>query len=236
MLLVWRNHTLIEKIVCSRESKICMIHPCENFQGVKNVEQFLYDYLNPNYSNDTDDDRGDDAEKNEVEFKQWTMTDRTELTSVILPEEEFINLLIEKLNNITTHSFIAKSKASHLKQFKNTIGADEVIVLEDFAERYSFLVQDEIQGYHWNKSQCSLRPVAVYISSSDNLVEFSLCILSEDLNHDVTFVYIVIKETVVFIKKELNPTVKTIHYFSWQPNIKTVSILLAYAITLLTFQ
>ena len=95
-----------------------MIHPCENFQGVKNVEQFLYDYLNPNYSNDTDDDRGDDAEKNEVEFKQWTMTDRTELTSVILPQEEFINLLIEKLNNITTHSFIAKSKASHLKQLQ----------------------------------------------------------------------------------------------------------------------
>ena len=95
-----------------------MIHPCQNCQGVKNFEQFLYDYLNPNYPNDTDDDREDDAEKNEVEFKQWTMTDRTELTSVILPQEEFINLLIEKLNNITTHSFIAKSKASHLKQLQ----------------------------------------------------------------------------------------------------------------------
>ena len=95
-----------------------MIHPCQNCQEVKNVEQFLYDYLNPNYPNDTDDDREDDAEKNEVEFKQWTMTDRTELTSVILPQEEFINLLIEKLNNITTHSFIAKSKASHLKQLQ----------------------------------------------------------------------------------------------------------------------
>ena len=95
-----------------------MIHPCQNCQGVKNVEQFLYDYLNPNYPNDTVDDREDDAEKNEVEFKQWTMTDRTELTSVILPQEEFINLLIEKLNNITTHSFIAKSKASHLKQLQ----------------------------------------------------------------------------------------------------------------------
>ena len=95
-----------------------MIHPCQNCQGVKNVEQLLYDYLNPNYPNDTDDDREDDAEKNEVEFKQWTMTDRTELTSVILPQEEFINLLIEKLNNITTHSFIAKSKASHLKQLQ----------------------------------------------------------------------------------------------------------------------
>ena len=54
-------HTLIEKIVCSRESKICLIHRCENCQGVENVEQFLYDYLNPNDPNDTDDDRQDDA-------------------------------------------------------------------------------------------------------------------------------------------------------------------------------
>ena len=89
-----------------------------------------------------------------------------------------------------------------------------MIVLGDFAENYSYLVQDEIQGYHWNKSRCSLQPVVVYIRPSDNLVESSLCILSEDLNHDVAFVYKGIKETVDFIKKELNPYVKTIHYFS----------------------
>ena len=89
-----------------------------------------------------------------------------------------------------------------------------MIVLGDFAENYSYLVQDEIQGFHWNKSRCSLQPVVVYIRPSDNLVESSLCILSEDLNHDVVFVYKVIKETVDFIKKELNPYVKTIHYFS----------------------
>ena len=129
------------------------------------------------------------------------MTDQTELISMILPQNEFINLLVQKLDNITTHSFIAKSQAGCLKQLKNTIGADEMIVLGDFAENYFFLVQKEIQGYHWNKSQCSLHPLVVHIRSSDNLVESSLCILSEDLNHDVAFAYKVIKETVYFIKK-----------------------------------
>ena len=95
-----------------------MIHQCQNCQGVENVEQFLYDYLNPNDPNDKNDDREDDAEKTEIEFKQWTMTDRTELTSMILPQNEFINPLVEKLDNITTHSFIAKSQASYLKQLK----------------------------------------------------------------------------------------------------------------------
>ena len=125
-------HTLIKKIVCSRETKICMIYQCENCQGVENVGQFLYDYLNPN-----------DLRlrlKRQNKFKQWTMTDQTELISMILPQNEFINLLVQKLDNITTHSFIAKSQASYLKQLKNTIGADEMIVLGDFAENYSFLV------------------------------------------------------------------------------------------------
>ena len=39
----------------------------------------FYDYLNPNDPNDTDDDRKDDASETEIEFKQWTMTDRTDI-------------------------------------------------------------------------------------------------------------------------------------------------------------
>ena len=73
------------------------------------------------------------------------MTDRTELTSMILPQNEFINLFVEKLDNITTHYFIARFQASYLKQLKNKLGADELIVLGDFTENYFFLVQDEIQ-------------------------------------------------------------------------------------------
>ena len=107
---------------------------------------------------------------------------------MILLENEFSNLLVEKLDNITTHSFIARFQASYLKQLKNIIGTDKVIVLGDFAENYSFLARNEIQGYHWNKSQCSLHAV-VYICSSYNIVESSLCIFSEDINHDIAFVY-----------------------------------------------
>ena len=63
-------HTLIEKIVCSRESKIYMTHRCENCPGIENVEQFLHDYLNPNDLNDLDDDTEEDADGNEIKVKQ----------------------------------------------------------------------------------------------------------------------------------------------------------------------
>ena len=44
------------------------------------------------------------------------MTDRTEMTLMILPQNEFINLLVEKLDNITTHSVIARSQVDYLKK------------------------------------------------------------------------------------------------------------------------
>ena len=73
----------------------------------------------------------------------------------------FIQLLCEKINSVTTHSFIAKLQAKYLARLKDDLNDDEVIVLGYFAENYSFVVQDEIQGFHWNVSQCSFHPVVL---------------------------------------------------------------------------
>ena len=63
-------HTLIVKVVFSRESKTYMTQQNEDFQGIKRFQQFLYDYfLNPNDPNDLDDGRKDNAEETEGEFK-----------------------------------------------------------------------------------------------------------------------------------------------------------------------
>ena len=38
----------------------------------------------------------------------------------------------------------------------------QAVVLMDFAENYSFLCQDAVQGFHWDTSQAPLHFVAVY--------------------------------------------------------------------------
>ena len=35
-------------------------------------------------------------------------------------------------------------------------------VIADFSENYSFVLQDEAQGFHWNNSQATLHPFVVY--------------------------------------------------------------------------
>ena len=94
------------------------------------------------------------------------------------------------------------------------MGKNDVIVLVDFAENYKFLVQDEIQGYHWNKTQCTLNSVVVYSKKDGVLVVRSLCFISDDLNHDVDMVYKILKETVSYILEHVNEECKLVHYYS----------------------
>ena len=115
----------------------------------------------------------------------------------------------------TVHSFIARSQAKALKELKINLQQNEVIVLGDFAENYSFVVQDEIQGMHWNNSQCSLHPIVIYFKNDENeLKSHSICFISDDLNHDVDFVHVVVRETVHFVKSFLVDELVHVHYFS----------------------
>ena len=69
--------TLIEKIICRRESPKYAYYIDEKIvKGQKMLSSFyMNDYLHPNDPNDMDDDREDDTEETEIKFKQWTMTD-----------------------------------------------------------------------------------------------------------------------------------------------------------------
>ena len=86
-----------------------------------------------------------------IDSKQWTKVDRADLMSIKLFVYEFIEILIEKLSNITVHSFIAWAQFDYLKNLKRALGPNEVIMLCNFTEQYSFVIQDEVLGYHWNK-------------------------------------------------------------------------------------
>ena len=111
-------------------------------------------------------------------------------------------MLSEAINKLTTHSYIAKCQARYLRQQKEKLTKDCCIVLGDFAENYTFVIQDEIQNYHWCKTQCTLDPVALYLlNENDQLKEKSFCFLSEDNEHDTGFVYEVQTQIVNYLKE-----------------------------------
>jgi hypothetical protein len=42
----------------------------------------------------------------------------------------------------------------------------EIAVICDFSENYS-IIQDEVQGFHWNNAQATLRPAVAYYSQNE---------------------------------------------------------------------
>ena len=193
---------MMQIIVCDLNDKICMVHRCNDCPG-KNALTSKLQHLECL------------EDISEIKVKQWQTTDWTTLNTMTLSTDEFIELAVTKLHQLTSHSFIAKSQAQYLKNRKNAIQFDRAIVLVDFSENYSFVVKDEVQGYHWNRNQCTLHPAVVYAKDQNNQSSkaHSFCFMSEDLIHDIGFVYALQQILTNYIKEKF-PSIKFLKYFS----------------------
>ena len=150
-------------------------HKCSTYTALREyVESKLQEY-------DIEED---------ITYSQWYSTNRTTLRTHTTPVDELIGLLVYYIDILWKHSFIAKSQTQYLKAQKEEIDKETCIILLDFAENYHFIVQDEVQGCHWNKAQCTLHPVVIYNKNQQNqLVHTPICILSDDLDQDTSFVH-----------------------------------------------
>jgi hypothetical protein len=65
------------------------------------------------------------------------------------------------------------------------------VVLYDFPENYSFVLQDEAQGFHWNNAQSTIHPFVIYFKISDalNTEHENLVMISDCLKHDSVLVH-----------------------------------------------
>ena len=77
----------------------------------------------------------------------------------------FIELLCKKLDYLTCHSFTTKAQCVFLKAIKNYLENGTVLSILDFAENYSFVVQDcsqwPIQEFYWENVQATLHPMTI---------------------------------------------------------------------------
>ena len=87
-------------------------------------------------------------------------------------------------------------------------------MLGDFAENYSFVIQDAVQGFHWNNTQATIHPfVAYYYDAVRGEVCFlNFVIISDSLTHDGVAVHCFVKKLLTFLVTKL--TVKKVYYFS----------------------
>ena len=155
----------------------------------------------------------DEDLEDEVTYQLWDSTDRTSMSTMVSTLGEFIDLLVKKIDALTSHSFTAKSQAAYLKERKTQLTSESAIIIMDFAENYEYVIQDEVQSYHWSKERCTLHPVSLYTKNGEILEHKSFCIMSDDLQHDTCFVYEVLKLITEYCRSNL-PDIVEIQYFS----------------------
>jgi hypothetical protein len=80
------------------------------------------------------------------------------------------------------------------------------MILCNFAENYSFVLQDEVQGFHWNNAQATIHPFVIYFRKSDtlNTEHENLVTISDCLKHDSILVHTFQQHHISLLKTHLN--------------------------------
>ena len=181
---------LINNIVCNPSNHEYMMHRCTNCPGTNTLHKFL------------EEEVSDIVPDFQFHYSQWQTTGRASVVTVTSTCEEHKDTLISAMIAIIKHSFLAKCQANFLRSKKESLKANEVIVLGDITENYQFLVLDEILSYHWSKEYCTLHPLVIYFIDGDgNIQHNSLCFISDDNNHATNFYYKIRKSLLIALKK-----------------------------------
>ena len=76
------------------------------------------------------------------------------------------------------------------------------IILLDFVDNYLLVIQDAVQGFHWENSQAMLHPLVVYHASPNSVIEYLIvCFVSDHQSHNQSAVHAFLAIGLSFVKK-----------------------------------
>ena len=193
---------LVSLAVCELDSRDCCLLKCDLCPSIDYMKAYLLTYY-PDYESD---------DELTVTFKEWVSVDRADLVQKTLPVMDFIDHLLDKLYKLIPHSYIARKQAAYFKDRKANLKAGEVLCCMDFAENYSYVIQNEIQGYHWTNKYCTVHPCVCYfkVKNANGDLETrhkSFCFLSEEVVHNVPMVHAFQTRLMVLLKDEVGEIV-----------------------------
>lgn len=137
-------------IQCDPPTADCANGICEECRGTQPLKVELEAIMEEN------------GVKSVLQYSQWVNTDHTNLETHVVPVVDFLDLFMEYLLKLRLHDFIARQQAKFISEKKETLGSGEFLVVADFSENYSFVIQDEVQSFHWKNLQATVHPFLCY--------------------------------------------------------------------------
>lgn len=191
----------IAKMICNPPNTRCFLNNCAECPGFLHLKGELEKIYEENCLET-------------ITYQQWTSTDRSNLETRIETTDDFMETFQKRIHALIPHSFIAERQSSYLKEVKNSLNQHEFLVIMDFSENYSFVIQDEIQSFHWTNAQATIHPFGIYFKNESSDVEHTnLVIISDCLKHNTTLVHLFQRYLIKYLKEKYS-IVKRIIYFS----------------------
>nr|CAH0106913.1 unnamed protein product [Daphnia galeata] len=88
------------------------------------------------------------------------------LETILAERDDFIEKLVVLVNKLTTHHFVARNQSAYLVQSKENIDHETCVLVSDFSENFSFVIQDSVQCYYWSNDQATLLPFMAYMKKN----------------------------------------------------------------------
>jgi hypothetical protein len=179
---------LAKKLLCNNPNDDCFMGFCDLCPKQEQVETLF-----------------DDLEE-EVEFNQWKATDATTLETLKESKEDFRNRFTAYIPKILEHHRINIRQKAYIDALKKQTILDRksVCVTVDFGQNYSFIVQDAVQGVHWNNQQCTVHPFVVnFFKNGSEVLDYKTYFaISDILDHDANSFHILRERFIEMLKAD----------------------------------
>lgn len=137
---------------------------------------------------------------------------RTQIRNLILKLEDSLPKFFSHTTNIINQYQI-------ITELKKSLNDYETLVHMDFSENYSYKFAEEVQSLHFggSRGQVSLHTVVIYIKKGREIINYSLCTVSECTRHDSPAVWAHLQKALEFVF-EKSPNITTVHILTDSPS------------------
>jgi hypothetical protein len=205
-------HNCLAEILCNPARVQCFLGSCTECPGTEQLQNRLEQHL-------------DEQMIERIEYKQWTTTDRATLETKVQSVDEFLRIFIEVLPSVVQHDFIASEQTKYLQRSRRMLKSGEFLVVGDFSENYSFVLQDAAQSFHWNNLQATLHPFVCYYNCDEGdacnrdegddqstIDHLSFVVISESNSHDTIAVHLFQRVLIEFLTNTIMKPTKILYF------------------------
>ena len=162
----------------------------------------------------------------EVTVQQWQRVldardgkRRVKVVSTDMPLSEFKDKFVQDFDKFAEHNARAKTQYTQLRQLKENLPANRIIIQMDFAENFTCASTDAVQSAYWNQATVTLHPCVVYYKEGEQLKHKSYVYVSHLNHHNSSMVIAILK---ALIKKDLQALIsergiEMVHYITDSP-------------------